>query len=331
MPHPPTGDEVPLAADGASPAASDEAPLVTVTGPLAEAEGRSVLGLAETAAGRDGVAPLSEHVLLHARYGGDAGARNLLLTAGPGLAGLVLAGYGHLEPADQADPAEGPAAEMVIHPDYRGRGFGLTLARALLAEAAPHPLRVWAHGDLPAARALAARAGFARIRSLWTMHRPLADPLPDPVFPPGITLRTFRVGADEAAWLDVNRKAFASHPEQGAWTAEDLSLREREPWFDPDGFFLAERDGKLAGFHWTKIHGTPPQVGEVYVVGVDPAAQGGGLGRALTLAGLHYLRSQGLPEVMLYVDEDNTPAIRLYESLGFTHRGTDVMFRHPPG
>ena len=93
----------------------------------------------------------------------------------------------------------------------------------------------------------------------------------------------------------------------------------------------SERDGKLAGFHWTKIHGTPPQVGEVYVVGVDPAGQGGGLGRALTLAGLRYLRSRGLPEVMLYVDEDNTPAIRLYESLGFTHRGTDVMFRHPPG
>ncbi len=351
MPHPPTGDEVPLAADGAPPATSDEAPLVTVTGPLAEAEARGVLGLAEKAAGRDGVAPLSEHVLLHARYGGDARARNLLLTAGPGpgpalTAGTgpastgpastgpgdqVLAGYGHLDPAGQADPAEGPAAEMVIHPDYRGRGFGLALARALLAEAAPRPLRVWAHGDLPAARALAARAGFARIRSLWTMHRPLADPLPDPVFPPGVTVRTFRVGADEAAWLDLNRKAFASHPEQGAWTAEDLSLREREPWFDPDGFFLAERDGKLAGFHWTKIHGSPPAAGEVYVVGVDPAGQGGGLGRALTLAGLHYLRSKGLPEVMLYVDEDNTPAIRLYESLGFTHRGTDVMFRHPPG
>jgi mycothiol synthase len=326
VPHPPTGDDVPQAANEAAPAASDEAPLVTVTGPLAEAEGRSVLGLAETAAGRDGVGPLSEHVLLHARYGGDAGARNLLLTIGP-----RLTGYGHLDPAGQAGTAEGPAAEMVIHPDYRGRGFGLTLARALLAEAAPYPLRVWAHGDLPAARALAARAGFARIRSLWTMRRPLTDPLPDPVFPPGVTLRTFRVGADEAAWLDLNRKAFASHPEQGAWTAEDLSLREREPWFDPDGFFLAERDGKLAGFHWTKIHGTPPQVGEVYVVGVDPAGQGGGLGRALTLAGLHYLRAQGLPEVMLYVDEDNPPAIRLYESLGFTHRGTDVMFRHPPG
>ena len=217
----------------------------------------------------------------------------------------------------------------MIHPDHRGRGFGLALARALVAEAAPHPLRVWAHGGLPAARALAARAGFTRVRSLWTMYRPLADLPPVPALPPGVTMRTFSVGADEAAWLDLNRKAFAHHPEQGAWTAEDLSLREREPWFDPEGFFLAERDGKLSGFHWTKIHGTPPEVGEVYVVGVDPAGQGGGLGRALTLTGLHYLRSRGLPEVMLYVDEDNAPAIRLYESLGFTHRGTDVMFRHP--
>ena len=277
-------------------------------------------------------------MLLELRYGGDPQARNLLLTVGP-----ALAGYAHVDPAgpaspaanpaspaaNPADPDEGPAAELVIHPDHRGRGLGLALARALLAEAAPHPVRVWAHGDLPAARALAARAGFSRIRSLWTMHRPLADLPPVPALPAGVTIRTFCAGADEAAWLDLNRKAFAHHPEQGAWTAEDLSLREREPWFDPDGFFLAERDGKLAGFHWTKIHGSPPDIGEVYVVGVDPAGQGGGLGRVLTMTGLGYLRSRGLAEVMLYVDEDNAPAIRLYESLGFSHQGTDVMFRHP--
>ncbi len=320
MPHPPTGADAP-------PAAGDEAPLITAAGPLAQEEAARVLQLAEAAAGHDAVAPLSEPVLLELRYGGDPEARNLLLTAGP-----ALAGYAHLDPSGPAGPAgpdEGPAAELVIHPDYRGRGLGLALARALLAEAAPHPLRVWAHGDLPAARALAARAGFSRIRSLWTMHRPLAGLPPVPPLPPGVRIRTFSAGADEAAWLDLNRKAFAHHPEQGAWTAEDLSLREREPWFDPDGFFLAERDGKLAGFHWTKIHGSPPAIGEVYVVGVDPAGQGGGLGRALTMTGLHYLRSRGLPEVMLYVDEDNTPAIRLYESLGFSHQGTDVMFRHP--
>jgi mycothiol synthase len=330
VPHPPTGDN--------APATGDEVSLVTVTGPLTEAQAASVLPLAEAATVHDSVGPLSEHALLHLRYGGDAQASNVLLAAGP-----TLAGYAHLDPGD---PDEGPAAELVIHPDYRGRGLGLALARALLAEAAPQPLRVWAHGDLPAADALADRAGFARIRSLWTMQRPLADPLPDPVFPAGVTLRTFSVGGDEAAWLDLNRKAFASHPEQGAWTAEDLSLRERESWFDPAGFFLAERSGKLAGFHWTKIHTTAENenqaglshestgqqsIGEVYVVGVDPAEQGSGLGRALTLAGLHYLRSQGLPSVMLYVDEDNRPAIRLYESLGFAHQGTDVMFQHPAG
>lgn len=315
MPHPPTGAE---------------APLITAAGPLAEAEAARVLQLAGAAAGHDAVGPLSEPVLLELRYGGGPQARNLLLTAGP-----ALSGYAHLDPAEPASPAgpagpdEGPAAELVIHPDYRGHGRGLALARALLAEAAPHPLRVWAHGDLPAARALAARAGFSRIRSLWTMHRPLAGLPPVPALPLGVTIRTFCAGTDEAAWLDLNRTAFAHHPEQGAWTAEDLSLREREPWFDPDGFFLAERDGKLAGFHWTKIHGSPPEIGEVYVVGVDPAGQGGGLGRALTMTGLHYLRSRGLPEVMLYVDEDNAPAIRLYESLGFSHQGTDVMFRHP--
>jgi mycothiol synthase len=330
VPHPPTGAN--------APATGEEISLVTVTGPLTQAQAASVLALAGAATERDPVGPLSDHALLHLRYGGDAQARNLLLTAGP-----VLAGYAHLDPGD---PDEGPAAELVIHPDYRGRGLGLTLARALLAEAAPQPLRVWAHGDLPAAEALADRAGFARIRSLWTMQRPLADPPPDPAFPAGVKLRTFSVGGDEAAWLDLNRKAFASHPEQGAWTAEDLSLRERESWFDPAGFFLAERSGKLAGFHWTKVHtraenenpaGPGPEatdqqaIGEVYVVGVDPAEQGSGLGRALTLAGLHYLRSRGLPAVMLYVDEDNRPAIRLYESLGFAHQGTDVMFQHPAG
>jgi mycothiol synthase len=309
-------------------------PDIEVTGPLPEPAAAAVLDLVSAATGTDSVGPLSEHVLLHLRYGGDPQARDLLLRANQGQHSGELAGYAHLDPSD---PAEGPSGELVIHPAHRRHGLGLALTQAALAELAPRPLRLWAHGDLPAAAALGRRAGFERIRALWTMRRSLHTQLDTPRFPEGVTLRAFTVGRDEQAWLEINRTAFASHPEQGAWTLADLALREREPWFDPAGFFLAERSGKLAGFHWTKIHQTRPDspangaepIGEVYVVGVDPGEQGSGLGRALTLAGLRYLQSRGLPEVMLYVDEANTPAIRLYESLGFTRWHTDVMYRHP--
>ena len=306
-----------------------------------------MLRLAAAAADEDGVRPLSEHVMLHLRYGGDPQARNLLLHEG-----TDLAGYAHLDPTD---PVEGPSGELVIDPRFRGRGLGSKLVAALVTAAGGRPVRLWAHGDLPAASRLATSAGFERIRSLWQMRRSLQAPFDRPVFAKGITLRTFVPGRDEPAWIELNRRAFAHHPEQGAWTREDLDQRERESWFDPDGFFLAERDGRLAGFHWTKIHGAPAAapggsdepgahghdqrggghqhgheaIGEVYVVGVDPAERGTGLGRALTLAGLRYLRSRGLFQVMLYVDESNTAAIRLYESLGFTHWDTDVMFCHP--
>ena len=298
-------------------------------GRISEPQTAEVLRLVAAATDEDSVSPLSEHVLLHLRYGGDPEARNLLLTEGG-----ELAGYAHLDPTD---PVEGPSGELVVDPAHRGHGLGLALTSALLAEAGPRPLRLWAHGDLPAAAALASAAGFERVRALWTMRRPLQAPLGTPKLAEGITVRTFRVGHDEDAWIAINRRAFADHPEQGAWTRADLDLREREPWFDPDGFFLAEREGRLAGFHWTKVHGSHPgapahgheAIGEVYVVGVDPAEQGIGLGRALTLIGLRYLRSRGLQEVMLYVDEANTAAIRLYESLGFAQRDTDVMFRHP--
>jgi mycothiol synthase len=300
-----------------------------VQGRISEPQTAEVLRVVAAATDEDSVSPLSEHVLLHLRYGGDPEARNLLLTEGG-----EVAGYAHLDPTD---PVDGPSGELVVHPAHRGHGLGLALTRALLAEAGPRPLRLWAHGDLPAAAALASAAGFERVRALWTMRRPLQAPLGTPELAEGITVRTFRVGHDEDAWIAINRRAFAGHPEQGAWTRADLDLREREPWFDPDGFFLAEREGRLAGFHWTKVHGSHPgapahgheAIGEVYVVGVDPAEQGIGLGRALTLIGLRYLRSRGLPEVMLYVDEANTAAIRLYESLGFTQWDTDVMFRHP--
>nr|MCH9796210.1 GNAT family N-acetyltransferase [Actinomycetes bacterium] len=70
-------------------------------------------------------------------------------------------------------------------------------------------------------------------------------------------------------------------------------------------------------------------IGEVYVLAVAPPWRGSGLGRALTLAGLHHLRRRGLDQVMLYVDASNLPAIRLYEGLGFVRWDTDIMYRTP--
>jgi mycothiol synthase len=296
---------------------------------LTDPEVAEVLALVRLATEEDGVAPLSEHVMLHLRYGGDRQARNVLVTN----AGSIV-GYAHLDPTD---PVAGPSGELVIHPARRRRRLGLALVQALTAEAGDRPLRLWAHGDLPAASRLAATAGFQRVRALWQMRRSLQAQLERPNLAAGITVRTFVIGHDEDEWTALNRRAFASHPEQGAWTRADLDLREQEPWFNPEGFFLAERAGRLVGFHWTKIHGQDGDdskesghahqaIGEVYVVGVDPDERGVGLGRALTLVGLRYLRSRGLFQVMLYVDESNTPAIKLYESLGFTHWDTDVMF-----
>ena len=135
----------------------------------------------------------------------------------------------------------------------------------------------------------------------------------------GIETRPFVPGQDEQAWVDVNNRAFSWHREQSGWTVEDVHERMAEPWFDPDGFLIHEDDGVLLGFCWTKIHlDREPQAGEIYVIAVDPAGQGRGLGRSLTVAGLESIHARGFTHGILYVDADNTKAVSLYLSLGFT-------------
>lgn len=299
------------------------------TGPLEAGQRTEVLGLIQAAADADGIGPFSEHGLLRVKHGDPGGGADMAAVTD----GHII-GYAYLDAP--GDPGSGDAGqgsgsevsgELVVHPAHRRNGVGTALTGALIARAAGHPVRVWAHGDLEAAAVLAKSAGFERFRALWQLRRPLTGELPEAAFPPGVSLRTFRPGHDEEQWLRLNARAFAKHPEQGSWTRRDLELRESEPWFDPDGFFLAEHDGAMTGFHWTKVH--PGGIGEVYVVGVDPAAHGGGLGKALTVAGLAYLRDRGLPEAMLYVDEDNPAAISMYQHLGFTRFRVDAMYRRP--
>src|SRR3954469_21647285 len=197
---------------------------------LSSAEAAGVLALAAAAEQADGVYPLSEDVVLRVRGG-----------AGPHLlayAGEQLTGYAFVD----------DSGELVVHPSYRRRGYGT----ALLGAAGDGPLRFWAHGDEPGARTFAEKNGFTRARVLWQMRRPLTIALPDAPLPEGVTLRHFRPGHDEQAWLAVNARAFAHHPEQGRWTIDDVRLREAEPWFDPQGFLLAvDVADTLLGFHWT--------------------------------------------------------------------------------
>jgi len=294
---------------------------VDVVTHLSPAQVEEVLALMSAAGDADGTYPLSEHVVLHLRHGGDADVRHLLVRDGD-----TLAGYAHV---DVTDVVEGSSAELAVHPDHRRRGLGRLLVEAAVAASPDGRLRLWAHGEHPAAAALAHTLGFERARVLFQMRRSLYAPVPAPELPDGVELRPFVVGQDEAAWVEVNNRAFADHPDQGGWTVADVEAREAEPWFDPAGFLLAVREdgGALAGFHWTKVHAGPPPIGEVYVLGVDPSARGLKLGPALTVAGLRHLRSRGLSQVLLYVDESNTGAVRLYESLGFRKWDADVQFR----
>ncbi len=266
----------------------------------------SILAVAAACAAADGVDPLDEAAHLRLKHHGLTGSEHRL-TAG----GFALRHAGEVT--------------LAVAPEARGQGLGRTLAA--WAAAAPGPAAAWAHGDHPAAAALAARFGFSRARELWVMRRAAVVPLPPLELPPDVRIRTYRP-SDEPALLAVNAAAFAAHPEQGALDSAGLAERMAEPWFDPAGLLLAVDDtGQLLGFHWTKLHegGRPGErQGEVYVVAVSPAAQGRGLGRLLTLAGLHHLASVGAGEVHLYVESDNAPARATYERLGFRHLGADT-------
>jgi mycothiol synthase len=287
-------------------------------------EQREVRQLVAAATEFDGVAPVGEQVLRE--LGHD---RTGHLVAGPGDS---IVGYLNLgSPRD----GEAPMAELVVHPRSRRRGVGAALARAALAKTDGRN-RFWAHGTLDPARATASALGLVAVRELIQMRRSLRD-TPDSVPPVrGVQIRTYAGAADDAELLRVNNAAFAYHPEQGGWTQADLAERRNEPWFDPEGLFLAvgapdsAEAGRLLGFHWTKVHLDEPGLGEVYVVGVDPAAQGRGLGQALTAVGVESLarRLAGTedPTVMLYVESDNVAAVRTYQRLGFATHSVDTAY-----
>ena len=307
-----------------SDAAGPPAPAIGWRTSLSADDQRAVRELVAAARAADGVAPVGDQVLRELAHDRT---RHLLAVDGEDIVGyLNLAG-------DHA-PA---MAELVVHPRVRRRGIGSAMARTGLAKGGDGA-RIWAHGNLAPARATATALGLIVVRELLQMRRPLTG-LPPVAGPPdGVRITTYSGPGDDAELLRVNNAAFAWHPEQGGLTGADIVERRGEPWFDPAGLFMAvdERTGKLLGFHWTKVHaGSAGEVhaddlGEVYVVGVDPAAQGNRLGATLTLVGLHHLAERlsgnSQPTVMLYVEADNSAAVKTYERLGFTVFSVDAAY-----
>ena len=280
---------------------------------LSDDEQRRIRELIAAAKQADGVAPVGDQVLRELSHDRT---RHLLAVDGDEVTG-------YLNLTD--DPA---MAELVVHPDARRRGIGSTLARTGLSEGGAEA-RVWAHGNLEPARATAAALGLVIVRELLQMRRPLTD-LASVTIPDGVRITTYSGPPDDAELLRVNNAAFAWHPEQGGWTEAEIAERRGEPWFDPAGLFMAvdEETDKLLGFHWTKVHSA--DLGEVYVVGVDPAAQGRGLGGTLTAVGLNHLAERlsesEQPVVMLYVEADNSAAVKTYQRLGFEVASVDAAY-----
>jgi mycothiol synthase len=288
---------------------------------LSSVQAAAVRTLVANAPGSADNPPLSERALLHLQSGEPI--KHLVIHSSE-----TVLGYAQLEP--EAESTSAISIELVTAVEQAGE-----LTRALLAAIVDQtdgaPLRLWAHGSASPVHAEAPAVGFSAARRLFQLRRALpGEPdlstlVVDP--PPDVLIRPFIPGRDDARWLAVNAAAFAHHPEQGGWTQADLDDRMRSSWFDPAGFLVAMRGEQMLGYHWTKVHtdGDEP-TGEVYVLGVDPAAQGMALGKVLLTAGLVHLQQQGLRTVLLYVDESNTQAVQLYRKLTFMTFSTDVQY-----
>ena len=295
---------------------------------LSKSQQESVLALIKAAHDFDGTPPIAEHVLLHLRHGGDKSDSHIVLEED----NQVIA-YAHL---DTTDLVAGPSVEAVVHPNHRGKGLGsLILMEAI--KVCGDKTRIWSHGDLPAAKAIAASLKLERLWANLQMSKQLFE---IEEVTPNYLIRGFLPGIDDMAFLELNNKVFTDHPDQGGWSSENLRVRVNEEWFDEKGFFICEDKGKLIGFCWTKIHGAHTHlhdsnqtnhgheaIGEIYVLAVDPVYRGKGIGKDLTIIGLNYLKYQGLSNAMLYVGVENTQALDLYKSLGFKHNSSDVIYK----
>lgn len=266
---------------------------------LSESIAYKVLELAKVVSEVDGIGGISEQPRVHMT---SQGYEHYLMW----IDDSPIA-YAHITPGDNS---HNDSAELIVHPDYRNRHIGSGLIARILADR-PH-IGLWAYGNLAPAQKIAKKFNLRIRRTLLQMSMVL-----EKTYNQGLDkrIRTYKTG-DEQDILKVNNAAFSWHPEQGGWHIDDIYERLATPWFDPKGLFIAQEDNRIIGFHWTKIH---PDIsaGEIYILAVDPDMAGQGIGKALTQIGLEYFREHQLASSILYVEDNNLPALRVYEKMGY--------------
>ena len=294
---------------------------------LDDAQQAAVADLLRRAGEVESHPPLPEPQMLgFARHGG-LGAPGQVVVARDG---DRVSGAAFLSPGRDGSTV----LHVVVDPDHRSDDLaGALIVRAVEVAPPGAALHLWAMHAGPADDRRAEAHGFAPERDLLQLRVPL--PLTQAVIEATrpLEVRAFEPGRDDEVWVETNNRAFARHPEQGAWTVEQLHERLAAGWVDLDGFLVADDPGGdgLIGSCWTKIHQqTHPLMGEIYVISVDPRHNGQGWGRSLTVAGLQWLTGHGVPVGMLYTDATNTTAVALYRKLGFRLDHTDRSYRRPP-
>jgi mycothiol synthase len=302
------------------------APRVEILTQLGGAELAQVRALLDMARLHDGVAAIGEHKFLRVSSGTNASGVKAILARD----GERLVGYANVEQF----PIKGGgrlSAEMVVHPDARRRGVASLMLQAIIDEARAHDLDrvdIWAYHQLSGTHELAAKFGFKPSRTLLEIRMPLPRAFPEAPLPPGVELRAFLPGQDDAEWLALNNLVFASHPEQGAWDQEDLAVRLKQPWFDAEDFLVATKGGRLVAYNWLKLDHERRE-GEIYVIGVHPDERRRHFGRSLTIIGLQHMRKRGMDQASAYVDALNSGALAMYYSLGFTLDHSDLCYSKP--
>lgn len=213
------------------------------------------------------------------------------------------------------------------HPDATGRGVATALlefCEGRARELSPGRSREltttsWAADEL--APALLEGRGFSAVRYFLQMRIAAEEIPPQGDLPAGVTVEPFSAGAvEDDALYRAWRDAFAGHwgrMDQGAAAFWQERRAEREVFpHDPSLWFVAKRDGEVAGFSFCEQNG---ELGRVAEIGVVEASRGLGLGYALLTHSLEELRARGATQLVLDVDADNvTSALRLYLKAGMS-------------